>query len=161
MTKLTMNEHEKFMKAALLQARISAKNNEVPIGAVVVKDGKIISRAHNTRNKSKNAVAHAEVLAIERACKKVGDWRLSGCRLYVTLEPCVMCLGACFNARLSSVYFGAYDLSGNGCVRLAETIGTTLNHNLFLRGGVLEKPCSELLTGFFAERRVAKTESEN
>lgn len=156
-----MNEHEKFMKAALLQARISAKNNEVPIGAVVVKDGKIISRAHNTRNKSKNAVAHAEVLAIERACKKVGDWRLSGCRLYVTLEPCVMCLGACFNARLSSVYFGAYDLSGNGCFHLAETIGTTLNHNLFLRGGVLEKPCSELLTRFFAERRVAKTESEN
>lgn len=151
-----MNEHEKFMKAALKQAQISAKNNEVPIGAVVVKDGKIIARAHNTRNKSKNAVAHAEVLAIERACKKNGDWRLGGCRLYVTLEPCVMCLGACFNARVSSVYFGAYDLSGNGCVYLAESIGITLNHNLVLHGGVLEKQCSKLLTDFFNQKRLPK-----
>lgn len=141
------------MKMALKQAQISAKKDEVPIGAIIVKDGKVIARAHNTRNKSKNAVAHAEILAIERACKKLDDWRLAGCSLYVTLEPCVMCLGACFNARLSNVYFGAYDLSGKGCFAIAETVGNTLNHNLNLQGGILEKPCSELLTNFFADKR--------
>lgn len=144
---------EKFMKAALKQAALSAKTNEVPIGAVVVKDGKIIARAHNTRNKSRNAVCHAEVLAISRACRKLGDWRLSGCDLYVTLEPCVMCLGACFNARIANVFFGAYDLSGNGCVPLAETIGKTLNHELFVYGGILREECSLMLTEFFRTKR--------
>ena len=114
----------------------------MPIGAVVVKDGKIIACAHNTRNESKSAVEHAEIVAIEQACKAVGDWRLVGCDLYVTLEPCVMCLGACYNARLRSVYFGAYDLSGKGCVQLSEMIGRTLNHELTICGGILEKECS-------------------
>lgn len=141
------------MKCALKQAQISARNDEVPIGAVVVKDGKVISRAHNTRNKSKNATEHAELVAISRACKKLGDWRLNGCSLYVTLEPCVMCLGACYNARLSNVYFGAFDLSGAGCVQLSEMIGHTLNHDLVLCGGVLEKQCSQILTDFFKQKR--------
>ena len=145
--------HERFMKLALKQAHISYKNDEVPIGAVVVKNGEVISRAHNTRNASRNAVEHAELVAIERACKKLGDWRLTGCDLYVTLEPCVMCLGACYNARISNVYFGAFDLSGKGCVALAEMIGHTLNHELTLHGGVLEKECSELLTNYFKLKR--------
>ena len=141
------------MKAALRQAKLSLAQDEVPIGAVVVKNGQIIARAHNTRNKSKNATEHAELVAISRACKKLGDWRLVGCDLYVTLEPCVMCLGACFNARISNLYFGAYDASGNGCLPLAEAIGRTLNHEIMLQGGILQQQCSEILTGYFKSKR--------
>ena len=144
---------ERFMRLALKQAQISYKQDEVPIGAVVVKDGVVIARAHNTRNRSKCATEHAELVAIQRACKVLGDWRLTGCDLYVTLEPCVMCLGACYNARIGNVYFGAYDLSGKGCVPLSEMIGRTLNHELTLCGGVLEKECSELLTNYFQSKR--------
>ena len=145
--------HERFMRLALKQAQVSYKHDEVPIGAVVVKDGEVIARAHNTRNASRNAVEHAELVAIQRACKVLGDWRLTGCDLYVTLEPCVMCLGACYNARISNVYFGAYDLSGKGCVQLSEMIGHTLNHELSLHGGVLEKECSDILTEYFKSKR--------
>lgn len=145
--------HERFMRLALKQAQVSYKHDEVPIGAVVVKDGVVIARAHNTRNASRNAVEHAELVAIQRACKALNDWRLTGCDLYVTLEPCVMCLGACYNARISNVYFGAYDLSGKGCVQLSEMIGHTLNHELNLCGGVLEKECSEILTSYFQSKR--------
>ena len=145
--------HERFMRLALKQAQVSYKNDEVPIGAVVVKDGVVIARAHNTRNASRNACEHAELVARQRACKSVNDWRLTGCDLYVTLEPCVMCLGACYNARISNVYFGAYDLSGKGCVALSEMIGHTLNHELNLLGGILEKECSEILTEYFKSKR--------
>lgn len=144
---------EKFMREALVEAQISLQQDEVPIGAVVVKNGEVIARAHNTRNRSRNAVEHAELVAIERACKQLNDWRLTGCDLYVTLEPCVMCLGACYNARISNVYFGAYDLSGNGCVQLSEMIGRTLNHELCLRGGVLADECSQILTDYFKSKR--------
>jgi len=149
----SMNINDKFMTEALCQAKISAEQDEVPIGAVIVKDGSIIAYAHNTRNASKNAVEHAGIVAIERACKELKDWRLTGCDLYVTLEPCVMCLGACYNARISNVYFGAYDLSGKGCVQLSEMIGRTLNHELTLHGGVLEEECSEILTEYFRKKR--------
>lgn len=141
------------MREALKQAKISAKQDEVPVGAVVVKNGEVIARARNTRNKSRNAVEHAELSAIEKACKKLNDWRLTGCDLYVTLEPCVMCLGACYNARVSNVYFGAYDLSGNGCVQLSEMIGRTLNHELTIQGGILNEECSSLLTAYFKSKR--------
>lgn len=144
---------EKFMRAALKQAQLSLAADEVPIGCVVVKNGQVISRAHNTRNKSKNATEHAELVAISRACKKTGDWRLNGCDLYVTLEPCVMCLGACFNARIANVYFGAYDASGSGCVQLAESIGKTLNHEIMLEGGLLAEECSQILTDYFKSKR--------
>lgn len=148
-----MNANELFMREALEQARVSAAQDEVPIGAVIVKNGEIIARAHNTRNKSRNAVEHAELVAIERACKQLNDWRLTGCDLYVTLEPCVMCLGACYNARISNLYFGAYDASGNGCVQLSETIGRTLNHELTLCGGVLHDECSQILSDYFKSKR--------
>lgn len=148
-----MNEQQQFMREALKQAKISAKQDEVPVGAVVVKNGEVIARARNTRNKSRNAVEHAELSAIEKACKKLNDWRLTGCDLYVTLEPCVMCLGACYNARVSNVYFGAYDLSGNGCVQLSEMIGRTLNHELTIQGGILNEECSSLLTAYFKSKR--------
>lgn len=145
--------NERFMRLALKQAQVSYKKDEVPIGAIVVRNGEVIARAHNTRNASRNAVEHAELVAIERACKKLNDWRLTGCDLYVTLEPCVMCLGACYNARIANVYFGAYDLSGKGCVQLSEMIGHTLNHELALHGGVLEKECSAILTEYFKSKR--------
>ena len=148
-----MTENEKYMLEALAQAKISATQDEVPIGAVVVKNGEVIARAHNTRNKSRNAVEHAELVAIEQACKTLNDWRLIGCDLYVTLEPCVMCLGACYNARISNVYFGAFDLSGEGCVQLSEMIGRTLNHELTINGGILEKECSQILTDYFKSKR--------
>lgn len=144
---------EKFMREALGEAQISLQQDEVPIGAVVVKNGEVIARAHNTRNRSRNAVEHAELVAIERACKKLDDWRLTGCDLYVTLEPCVMCLGACYNARVSNVYFGAYDVSGNGCVQLSEMIGRTLNHELAIHGGMLADECSQILTEYFKSKR--------
>lgn len=144
---------EQFMKLALEQAKIAESLDEVPIGAVVVKNGEVIASAYNTRNASRNAVEHAELVAVARACEVLGDWRLNGCDLYVTLEPCVMCLGACFNARINNVYFGAYDVSGQGCVQLSEMIGRTLNHELCIRGGVLERECSELLTHYFKSKR--------
>ena len=145
--------NEQFMREALGEAQISLQQDEVPIGAVVVKNGEVIARAHNTRNRSRNAVEHAELVAIERACKQLNDWRLTGCDLYVTLEPCVMCLGACYNARISNVYFGAYDVSGNGCVQLSEMIGRTLNHELSIHGGVLADECSQILTDYFKSKR--------
>lgn len=147
------DKDEQFMLEALAQAKISAQLDEVPIGAVVVKGGEVIARAHNTRNSSRNAVEHAELIAIQLACKQLNDWRLTGCDLYVTLEPCVMCLGACYNARISNVYFGAYDASGKGCVQLSEMIGRTLNHELTLRGGVLSDECSQILTDYFKSKR--------
>lgn len=148
-----MNVNEKYMLQALEQAKISATLDEVPIGAVVVKNGEVIARAHNTRNKSRNAVEHAELVAIEQACRACNDWRLTGCDLYVTLEPCVMCLGACYNARISNLYFGAFDVSGNGCVQLSEMIGRTLNHELAIHGGILEQECSQILTDYFKSKR--------
>ena len=148
-----MQFNENFMRQALKQAELSAAEDEVPIGAVVVKDGVVLAYAHNTRNKSRNAVEHAELVAIQRACSVLNDWRLTGCDVYVTLEPCVMGLGACYNARISNVYFGAFDLSGNGCIHLAEVIGRTLNHELTIQGGVLEKECSQLLTNYFKSKR--------
>lgn len=145
--------HEDCMKIALEEAQTAFDEQEMPIGAIIVKDGEVIARAHNTRNRSKNAVDHAEVSAIQSACKTLDDWRLSGCDLYVTLEPCVMCLGACFNARISNLYFGAYDVNGEGCVHIAEIIGNTLNHELTVCGGILEKECAALLTEFFKSKR--------
>lgn len=145
--------NEQFMLEALEQAKLSAELDEAPIGAVVVKGGEVIARAHNTRNSSRNAVEHAELVAIQLACSKLNDWRLTGCDLYVTLEPCVMCLGACYNARISNVYFGAYDVSGKGCVQLSEMIGRTLNHELSICGGVLSDECSQILTDYFKSKR--------
>lgn len=147
-----MND-EKFMSLALEQARQAYGRDEVPVGAVVVKNGQVIAVGSNSRNASHSAVEHAELLAIERACKALDDWRLVGCDLYVTLEPCVMCLGACYNARIRTVYFGAYDLSGQGCVQLSEAIGRTLNHELTICGGILERECSDLLTEYFKSKR--------
>lgn len=111
-----MNE-EKFMKSALKEARKAFEKEEIPVGAVIVKDGKIIARAHNQKETSKKATGHAEILAIEKACKKLDSWRLLGCEMYVTLEPCPMCAGAIINSRISKIYIGTDD-EKTGAVRL-------------------------------------------
>lgn len=150
-----MTDKETFMKKALKQAQAALQRDEVPIGAVIVRDGKVIARAHNTRMKSRDATDHAEIKAIRQACRKLGDWRLNDCQLYVTLEPCLMCLGACYNARIGKVYFGAYDKT-EGRSEMLKNINT-LNHNLETEGGVLEQQCSEMLTNYFAQKRKKKS----
>ena len=149
-----MDQHKFFMKKALQQAKVALKYDEVPIGAVIVRDGKVIARAHNKRNQTRNATFHAEVLAIQKACKLLGDWRLSDCDLYVTLEPCLMCIGACYNARLANVYFGAYDSNGGGATTVVnEQRNNTLNHNLNMQGGILQDECSQILKDYFQAKR--------
>ena len=146
------------MKVAVIEAKKSYEADEVPIGAVIVKDGKIIAKAHNTRNKTQNAINHAEVLVISKACKKLKSWRLDDCDIYVTLEPCPMCAGAILNARIKNLYFGAYDKTGSS--NLLKTIMTDnrLNHKTNLTGGIMEEECGKLLSDFFSEKRGNKKE---
>ncbi len=142
------------MKAAILLAKQAKNEGEVPVGAVVVYDGKIIGRGRNKRNKQQIATKHAEIIAIEGACKKLKSWRLENCELYVTLEPCSMCIGACFNARIKQVYFGAFDSRGGACGSVLNVSDVNqLNHNLNAVGGILKEECAKLLTDFFKERR--------
>ena len=141
------------MKAALKCAEKAFKEGEVPIGAVVVSDGKIISRGYNKRTKKQIATAHAEVEAIEKACKKLKSWRIPECEIYVTLEPCPMCMGAMLNARIKKVYFGAYEAKGRSMT--AELAASNLvNHTIEVEGGVMEEECSQILSSFFSEMRI-------
>ena len=142
----------KFMKAALKCAQKGLEEGEVPIGAVVVCDGKIISRGHNRRTKLQIATAHAEVEAIEKACKKLKSWRIPECEIYVTLEPCPMCMGAMLNARIKKVYFGAYEAKGRSLTtELANA--NLVNHVIEVEGGVMEEECAKILSTFFKEMR--------
>lgn len=140
------------MKAALKCAQTALSEGEVPIGAVVVLNGKIISRGHNRRTKKQVATAHAEIEAIEKACKKLGSWRIPGCELYVTLEPCPMCMGAALNARIKKVYFGAYEAKGRSLTNEIAS-ANLLNHKVEVEGGVMEEECSKILSAFFSDMR--------
>ena len=143
---------DKFMKAALKCAQKGLEEGEVPIGAVVVLDGNIISRGHNRRTKKQIATAHAEVEAIEKACKKLKSWRIPECEIYVTLEPCPMCMGAMLNARIKKVYFGAYEAKGRSLTdKLAAA--NLLNHTIEVEGGVMQEECAAILTSFFSGMR--------
>ena len=142
----------KFMKAALLEAKKAEKIDETPIGAVIVRDGKIIARGHNKRETKKNALMHAEVIAIDKACKKLGGWRLPGCDIYVTLEPCPMCCGAIIQARIENVYFGAYDKK-SGCLGSACDLSGVLPHKVAYEGGIMQNECEEILKSFFKKLR--------
>lgn len=148
---------EKFMKEAVKQAKKAAQAGEVPIGAVIVRNGEIISRGYNKREIKKNALLHAEIIAIDHACKKLGGWRLPGCELYVTLEPCPMCSGAIINSRIEKLYFGAYDKKA-GCAGSAADLFEKglFNHDVEVTGGVMENECAELLSEFFRELRQKK-----
>ena len=130
------------------------KYDEVPVGAVVVKDGKIIARANNKKERSGDATMHAEMLAVKRAQRAVGDWRLNGCEIYVTLEPCAMCAGALINARMGKIFFGAYDTRFGCCGSLMNLPqDPRFNHRCETVGGILEKECSKMLTEFFKAKR--------
>ena len=147
---------EKFMKAAIAQAKLAAKKGEVPVGAVIVRDGEIIARAYNTRETDKNALCHAEIKAIRKACKKLGGWRLTRCEMYVTLEPCPMCAGAIVNSRIVSVYYGASDQKAGAFGTLFDMNTMGLNHQPEIVGGVMEDACAKLLSDFFADLRKRK-----
>lgn len=142
-----------YMERALELARIAAKIGEVPVGAVVVKDGEIIAEAHNLRHTGNVATAHAELLAIEEACRKLGTWRLSGCTLYVTLEPCPMCAGAIINSRIDRVVYGVKDAKA-GCVGSVINFNSyPFNHAFEVVDGVCEKECAKVLSEFFGKAR--------
>ena len=143
---------EEFMHEALRLAQKAKKKGEVPIGAVVVLNGKIIGRGYNLRPRLQLATAHADLRAIEKACKKMRSWRLPQAEIYVTLEPCPMCMGAILNARIDKVYFGAYEQKGRSLTdELANA--NLLNHTAEVTGGVLEGECKEILSSFFSEMR--------
>lgn len=145
-----------YMKKAIALAMESEKEGEVPVGAVIVKNGKIIAEGRNRRETEKNALHHAEIEAIDNACKALGGWRLFGCDLYVTLEPCPMCAGAIINSRIKTVYFGAYDNKAGSFGSVADFNRLPYNHKPEIIAGVMEKECSELLTDFFKKLREKK-----
>ena len=137
-----------FMSRAIELARLAADKGEVPVGAVVVKDGKIIGEGYNMREQKHNALSHAETEAINAACNYLGDWRLDGCTMYVTLEPCPMCAGAIVNARISELVFGAYDKT-MGCIDSVTSITSLPFANITVYGGIKEDECKKILTDFF------------
>lgn len=147
----------KFMHEAVKQAKKAAAAGETPVGAVIVRDGKIIARAYNKRETKRNSLCHAELIAIDKACRKLGGWRLFGCDLYVTLEPCPMCAGAIIQSRIDRVFFGAYDYKA-GCAasKLNLFEHGLFNHNVEVEGGIFEKECADLLSEFFKELRKKK-----
>ena len=142
-----------YMQEALTLARQGEELGEVPVGALVVKDGQVIARAHNERELLPDATAHAEVLAIRRACAALGSNRLSGCTLYVTLEPCPMCAGALSAARVDRVVFGAYDARGGACGSMLRIQKYPLYFMPAFEGGVMAEECAAALTEFFAKKR--------
>ena len=142
-----------LMGAALEEARKAAALGEVPVGAVVAKDGEIISAAHNTRETEKNALHHAELLAIDAACKKLGGWRLWQCELFVTLEPCPMCSGAIINSRLKRVVYGARDPKAGCCGGLTDLFALPFNHHPVIESGLMEAEAQALLQEFFVMLR--------
>ena len=150
-----MNE---FMLKAIELAKISALEGEVPVGAVVVKGDEIVGCGRNRREYGKNALYHAELEAIDNACKKLGGWRLWQCDLYVTLEPCPMCAGAIINARIKKVVFGAYDKKAGSFGSVADFNQIPYNHKPEIEGGIMETECSALLSDFFKKLRQNKTD---
>lgn len=145
--------NEGFMIRAIELAKRSALEGEVPVGAVVVKDGEIVGEGKNRRERGKNALYHAEIEAIDSACKKLGGWRLWQCELYVTLEPCPMCAGAIINSRIKKVYYGAYDKKAGSFGSVADFNKIPYNHKPEIISGVMADACSELLTDFFKNLR--------
>ncbi len=143
-----------YMRLALREAQRARRENEVPVGAVIVRNGRLLARAHNRPIHLHDPTAHAEILALRRVARKLGNYRLNECTLYVTIEPCVMCAGAIVHARLKRVVFGAADRKGGGAGSVLSVLGhPSLNRRLDVRSGVLEKDCAELLAGFFRAKR--------
>ncbi len=148
------------MKKAIACAKRAAKLGEVPVGAVIVRRGEIVSCGYNRREKDKNALRHAEIIAIHRACKKLGGWRLFECELYVTMEPCPMCAGAIINSRIKKVYFGAYDKKAGCFGSIIHMNDFPFNHKPEIAGGIMQEECSALLTDFFKDIRNKRKDKE-
>ena len=148
---------EKFMKAALKEAKKAYDKLEVPVGAVIVKDRKIIARAHNLKETKLDTTNHAEILAIQKASKKLKSWRLINCQMYVTLEPCSMCAGAIINSRIKKLYIGALDSKTGACGSVFNLLEDyTFNHKVEYEKGILQEDCENLLKDFFKELRKMK-----
>ncbi|STD22521.1 tRNA adenosine(34) deaminase TadA [Enterococcus mundtii] len=148
---------EEWMRVAIEEAKKAEALAEVPIGAIVVHQGQIIGRGHNLRETTQNATTHAEMIAIQEACKAIGSWRLEETQLYVTLEPCPMCSGAMILSRVKEVYFGAYDPKGGTAGTLMNLLeDERFNHQADVEGGILEEECGELLSVFFRNLRAKK-----
>ena len=141
--------NRKFMLEAIELAKIAASEGEVPVGAVIVKDGKIIAKGKNEREKKQNALSHAEIEAINNACKALGSWRLDDCEIYVTLEPCPMCAGAIINSRIKTLVFGAYDSKMGSIDSVVNLCNYPYNHKVEVYGGICEDECLEILQEFF------------
>ena len=142
-----------FMGRALMQAKTAFRHGEVPVGAVVVKDGKVISRGYNRRESDRDPTAHAELIAMRRAAKKLNSWRLTGCTLYVTLEPCPMCTGAIINSRIKRLVYGASDYKAGSCGSGVDLFSLPYNHKPEVVSGVMQEECAALLTDFFKKLR--------
>ena len=159
---MPLTEEERYMKEAIRQAHKAWKLGEVPIGCVIVRDGKIIARGYNRRNTDKNTLAHAELQAIRKASRAAGDWRLEGCTIYVTLEPCQMCAGAIVQARIPRLVIGSRNPKA-GCAGSVLNLlqVPAFNHQVEITEGVLEEECSLMLTNFFRDLREKKKEARN
>lgn len=146
-------EHEEYMRQALELARLAMAEGEVPVGCVIVRDGAVVGRGRNRRETAQTALGHAELEAIAQACRTLGGWRLAGCALYVTLEPCPMCAGAIINARVGTVCYGARDEKAGACGSVLDLFAERFNHRPRVYGGVLKEACAALLQDFFHDLR--------
>lgn len=156
-----MNEKEHFMKEALKEAKKAYDKLEIPVGAVIVKDGKVIARGHNVKEEKKDTTKHAEIIAIQKASKKLDNWRLKDCEMYVTLEPCPMCAGAIIQSRIKKVYIGAMDEKTGACGSVLNLFKDfKFNHNVEAETGILKEECEDLLKNFFIELREMKKNME-
>lgn len=152
-----MEEKDKFMKEAIKEAKKAYGKLEVPIGAVIVNDGKIIARGHNQKEEKADTTMHAEIIAIKKASKKIGAWRLNGCEMYVTLEPCPMCAGAIVNARLDKIYIGTMDEKNGACGSVTDVLEEyKQNYKVQKEEGIHQKECEEIIKKFFKELRQKK-----
>lgn len=155
-----MEQKEKFMNEALKEAKKAYKKLEIPVGAIIVKDGKVIARAHNVKEEKNDATKHAEIIAIQKASKKLESWRLNNCEMYVTLEPCAMCAGAIIQARLKKVYIGTMDEKTGACGSVLNLLQDyKFNHRVELETGVLKEKSEKILKDFFKELRVMKNKN--
>ena len=151
-----MTEKEKFMREALKQAKKAYAKCEIPVGAIIVKDNKIIARAYNKKEEKKDTTRHAEIIAIQKASKKLNAWRLSGCEMYVTLEPCSMCAGALIQARIKKLYIGTMDKKTGACGSVFNLFEYEFNHKVEVETEILQPECETVLKDFFKELRDSK-----
>jgi len=147
-------DHNFFMQEALIEAQKAFDINEVPVGCVIVYDNKVIGRGHNRRTIENNPLGHAEIIAINEACKYIGDWRLEDCHIYVTVEPCPMCAGAILQARMKALYFGAWNKKAGACGSVIDIISEDrFNHKVEMYSGIMQEECSQMMSRFFARLR--------